>query len=67
MDNYKLSWKPSVEKDLKRINKSFIPRIIREAERLCLDPHPADSKKLRDTQGTYRKRIGDYRIIYQVD
>jgi mRNA interferase RelE/StbE len=34
---------------------------------LADDPHPPGSKKLQGMDGTYRLRVGDYRVLYQVD
>ncbi|TAL36803.1 MAG: type II toxin-antitoxin system RelE/ParE family toxin [Spirochaetes bacterium] len=31
------------------------------------DPRPQGSRKLVDTISSYRIRIGDYRVIYQID
>ncbi|WP_197088023.1 type II toxin-antitoxin system RelE family toxin [Crocosphaera watsonii WH 8501] len=36
-------------------------------ERLKIDPYPADAKQLKNGDGRLRIRIGDYRIIYQVE
>ena len=67
MGGYKLCWKESVRKDFRRLPSAMISRIIKKAETLPGNPIPADSKKLRDTEHTYRLRVGDYRIIYQVN
>ncbi len=67
MGSYKLSWKESVHKDLRRLPSNLIPRIVTKVETLLANPIPIDSKKLRDTEHTYRVRVGDYRIIYQVN
>lgn len=64
---YNLSWKESVHKDLRRLPPALIPKIIKKAESLSLVPVPTDSKKLRDTEHSYRVRLGDYRIVYQVN
>jgi mRNA interferase RelE/StbE len=34
---------------------------------LADDPHPANSRKLEGYHDLYRLRVGDWRIIYQVD
>lgn len=64
---YKLCWKESVHKDFRRLPSAVIPRVIKKAESLATSPVPIDSKKLRDTEHTYRVRVSDYRIIYQVN
>ena len=67
MAAYNLCWKESVHKDLRSLPASIIPKIIKKAESLLANPIPGDSKKLRDTEHSYRVRVGDYRIIYQVN
>ena len=67
MASYRLEWKPSVHNDFRKIGGPEIPRIIERAEQLAQNPHPADSKKLKDAHDSYRIRIGDYRLIYQID
>lgn len=67
MDSFKVSLKKSVEKDLRRIDKSMIPRIIQSVQSLAEDPFPVNSRKLVGSQKTYRLRVGDYRVVYQVD
>jgi mRNA interferase RelE/StbE len=35
--------------------------------KLAEDPLPPGVKKLRNSGGMYRVRVGDYRIIYRID
>ncbi len=44
-----------------------IPRIIKSVESLIKNPFPKQSLKLHGTNKLYRIRIGDYRVIYQVN
>ena len=67
MDVYKLCWKESVRKDFRRLPSVIIFRVIKKVESLPTNPMPFDSKKLRDTEHTYRVRVGDYRIVYQIN
>lgn len=67
MASYSLSYRPSVEKDLQSIPRSFVARIIARIERLPSDPFPFQSAKLQGAERLYRLRVGDYRIVYEVD
>jgi len=67
MDSFKINWKSSSEHDLRKIDKQYIPRIVDAIESLAHNPFPSQSKKLKDSESGFRLRIGDYRIIYQVD
>jgi mRNA interferase RelE/StbE len=67
MDSYRIEWKSSAEKELKAIDRQHIPRILEAVESLTINPFPSQSRKLRDVEKSYRIRVGDYRIVYQVD
>jgi mRNA interferase RelE/StbE len=61
---YKIEWKASAKKELRKIDKQQIPKILETVEKLALDPHPANHKKLLGTEHNFRIRVGNYRIIY---
>lgn len=67
MASYNLAFKPSVEKDLAWLPKHVIPRIIDRIEHLKNDPFPAHSRKMQGAERLYRLRVGDYRIVYEVN
>ena len=64
---YSINIKKSVEKDLRKLSTSVISRVVEAIESLKDNPYPRQSKKLRATEKTYRLRVGNYRIIYQID
>jgi mRNA interferase RelE/StbE len=65
--SYSLSYRPSVEKDLQSIPRTFVARIIAKIERLPTEPFPAQSAKLQGAERLYRLRVGDYRVVYEVN
>ena len=67
MGSYRIEWKSSAEKELKAIDRQHIPRILEAVKSLTINPFPTQSRKLRDVEKSYRIRVGDYRIVYQVD
>jgi mRNA interferase RelE/StbE len=67
MGLFRIDPKGSTEHDLKRIDKQYIPRILEAIESLAENPFPVQSKKLKGSESSYRLRVGDYRVIYQVD
>jgi len=67
MASYKIEWKRPVYSDLKKIDKQYIPKILKCIESLPKNPRPRNCKKLGDTEKTFRVRVGDYRIVYQVN
>jgi mRNA interferase RelE/StbE len=64
---YNVSFKPSVEKDLRSLPKSVVERVMKQIENLKTDPHPRQAGKLSGAERLYRIRVGDYRIVYEVD
>ncbi len=67
MENFKIFWKKSAEKDLLAINQKNILRIINSIESLASNPYPNNSQKIHGTKHIYRIRVGYYRIIYLID
>jgi mRNA interferase RelE/StbE len=67
MASYKIRWKSSAERDLRNIDSQQIPRIIKAVEALADTPFPSAARKLRGSERIYRVRVGDYRVIYQVE
>ena len=67
MASYSLSFKPSVEKDIQSIPRSIVSRILDRIDRLPAHPNPTHSTKLQGAERLYRLRVGDYRIVYEVD
>ena len=65
MASYKLSFKQSVVKDLRRIPKDDVARILKRIDMLAENPRPPGSEKLSG-QERYRVRQGVYRIIYEI-
>lgn len=66
MASYRIEWKPSATKELKRLPRDVIPRVVRAVGELATNPLPQGAVKLKGSQSTYRIRVGDYRVIYTV-
>ena len=64
MATYQIEWKTSALRELKRIDRQVIPRIITAIENLKETPFPDGCRKLKGSEHTYRIRVGDYRVIY---
>ena len=67
MDYYSIDFKPSVEKDLRRLPNTLVSRVMKRIENLGSEPFPRQAVKLSTTERLYRIRVGDYRIVYEVD
>jgi mRNA interferase RelE/StbE len=66
MASYKIQWKSSAKKELKKLDKQVIPRLLETIEALANNPYPVGCRKIVGNQAIYRVRVGDYRIIYQI-
>lgn len=67
MDDYSLFLRPSVEKDLKPLPKDVTVRVWARIEALKFQPFPPNVVKLEGAQRLFRIRVGDYRIVYEVN
>ena len=66
MDSYHIEWKPSAVRDLRRLERQVVERIIGAVESLVSNPFPSGARKLRGSDQSYRIRVGDYRVVYEV-
>ncbi len=46
---------------------SLFNTVVERLEELRSDPFPRQTAKMSGAEGLYRLRIGDYRVIYEVD
>jgi mRNA interferase RelE/StbE len=67
MASYEIRFQPSVEKDLRGLPKDVIARAMKRVWELKNNPFPPGAIKLSGSSRHYRIRIGDYRIVYEVD
>lgn len=67
MGSYRVELTRSAEKDLRRIDNSHVATIYLGLESLSDDPRPQGVKKLSGAARTYRIRIGDYRVVYEIE
>lgn len=63
---YTVELKPSAAKALEALPKPDQRRIAARIDALATDPRPVGAKKLEGEDDLYRIRVGDYRIVYQI-
>ena len=63
---YTIIYSPSSLKQLEKLENNIRERILTAIERLRIRPESCDIKKLIGMQG-YRFRVGDYRIIFDME
>jgi mRNA interferase RelE/StbE len=66
MDTYKVEWKRSAIKELEKLPRPMISKIVSAVDNLSSNPFPQGVRKLMGTESSYRIRLGDYRVLYTV-
>ena len=65
---YTVETTPAAERDLRELATDVQRRIVKNLKALANNPRPSVVRKLRgpDAEDTYRVRVGDDRIVYDV-
>lgn len=67
MDNFQVELRRPAQKHLRKL-PDFAYRAALEAfAEMAVNPFMGDFQKLKGKHGGYRRRIGDYRIFFDVD
>ena len=64
---YELYIERAAERDLKRLPAEDFDRIILHIKALSVNPRPHGCRKITGSKSDWRIRIGDYRVIYEVE
>jgi len=64
---YEVYLEHAAERDLKRLAAENFHRIIPSIEALGENPRPAGCRKLSGSKSDWRIRVGDYRVLYEID
>lgn len=64
--NYKISFKPKALKDLQDVDKRDRARIVEKVEAMQNDL-AGDVKKLTNLTPEYRLRVGNYRVLFEIE
>ncbi|MDB9316113.1 MULTISPECIES: type II toxin-antitoxin system RelE family toxin [Cyanophyceae] len=63
---YKIEFTKGAVKELKKLPPDIRERIELKIQDLAVNPRPDGVKKLQSELSLYRIRVGDYRVIYQI-
>lgn len=63
---YEIEFKPKAIKDLSKLSSNLQRRLVDEIE-LMQDDLQGDVKKLTNFTPEYRLRVGDYRILFELE
>ena len=64
---YEVYIERAAENDLKRLPTATFHRIIPYIRALAENPRPSSCRKLTASKDDWRIRIGDYRVLYEID
>jgi mRNA interferase RelE/StbE len=67
MKRYTVVLTQTAEKELQKLPVRIIEKIIKLLKSLEENPRPSGCKKLKGYKNLWRVRIGNYRIIYDID
>jgi len=63
---YAIEFRPAAARELQRLPSAVQRRVTHAIQALADTPYPPGAKKLRVPEGWYRIRVGDYRVVYDV-
>jgi mRNA interferase RelE/StbE len=66
MATYKIEWKRSALKELEKLPRPMISKVVSAVDNLSSNPFPQGVRKLMGSESSYRIRLGDYRVLYSV-
>ena len=66
MPSYRIELKLAAKRGLSKLPQAVQKRIARKIEVLARNPRPPGVEKLKGLSDLYRLRVGDYRILYQI-
>ena len=66
MGNFEVRVSKSAEKELKKLDKGAVLKIVAALKSFEYDPFPYGCRKLGGHENIYRHRIGKYRLIYEI-
>jgi mRNA interferase RelE/StbE len=64
---YEVYLERAAERDLKRLPAETFHRIVLHIRALADNPRPVGCRKLTGSENDWRIRIGDYRVVYEID
>jgi mRNA interferase RelE/StbE len=64
---YRVLLRRSAARELSALPQPMRVRVTQIIARLANNPRPPGAKLLRSADGRWRVRVGDYRVLYQVD
>jgi mRNA interferase RelE/StbE len=64
---YEVQLERAAERNLRRLSSENFTRMIAYMKALGENPRPPGCRKITGSRNDWRIRVGDYRIIYEID
>ena len=64
---YEVHLENAAQRDLKKLTAEVYHRIVSHLKELKSNPRPSGSRKITGSKNDWRVRVGDYRILYEID
>lgn len=64
--SYPITYVPSAAKAIRKLDRSTARRLLDAIDSLASDPRPSGCIQLKGGNGEFRIRVGDYRILYDI-
>jgi mRNA interferase RelE/StbE len=67
MPEYAVTFARSARRELEALEPRYVARVLARIEALAAQPRPAGAKQLQGAERLWRMRVGDYRVVYDID
>lgn len=67
MPDYAITFAKSARKELENLSPPVVGRIVPKIVALAKLPRPPGCQKLKGNNALWRIRVGDYRVLYEID
>lgn len=67
MAGYRVEFRSSADRELSRLNRQVLDRVVAAVEALGEQPRPVGVRKMAGAEHTCRIRVGDYRVVCTID
>ena len=66
-ERYNVAITRGADRDLDRLDRAVLTRVASEIDALSTEPRPTGCRKLIDQVSLWRVRVGDWRVLYEID
>ena len=67
MPEYAVTFARSARRELEALEPRYVARVLARIEALARQARPAGAKQLQGAERLWRMRVGDYRVVYDID